>query len=294
MSSTDLAPVLRAWRDRADPAEVGLARNGHRRAPGLRREELALLAGISIDYVVRLEQGRTRSPSASVCASLARALRLSDAEQAHLFRLAGHADDPERISRRVPAGVRRIVERLHDHPVSVLDATWTLLLWNPLHAALFGDPSGLDARHRNALWRHFVDGPGRVHHTPDERVAFERSTVADLHASTSRYPRDPDLRALVTDLLAASPRFTELWADPAVMPHQQSHKTVAHPEVGDVDVDCDVLITQEGDLRVLVMTPHPGTDARSRLDLLATLGTQSWPTAPATAIPSPPAGPPGR
>jgi transcriptional regulator with XRE-family HTH domain len=295
-SPGDLATVLRAWRDRADPAEIGLAHNAPRRAPGLRREELALLAGISIDYVVRLEQGRTRTPSAQVCATLARALRLSDAEQAHLFRLAGHADDPERISRRVPAGVRRIVERLHDHPVAVLDATWTLLIWNPLYAALFGDPTGLDDRRRNALWRHLVDGhAGRVRHSPDERVAFERSTVSDLRASTSRYPRDPDLTALVDDLLAASPRFAELWADPQVATHQQSHKSVVHPEVGEVDVDCDVLTTQEGDLRVLVMTPRPGSDARSRLDLLATLGTQSWDvTAPATALPSPPPAPRAR
>ena len=88
--STEMGDLLRAWRDRVDPAEVGLAINGPRRAPGLRREELALLAGISIDYVIRLERGRTRTPSAQVCAALARALRLSDEEQAHLFRLAGH------------------------------------------------------------------------------------------------------------------------------------------------------------------------------------------------------------
>ncbi|WP_328306406.1 helix-turn-helix domain-containing protein [Actinomycetospora sp. NBC_00405] len=122
MSTGELAASLRTWRDRTDPTEVGMAVNAPRRAPGLRREELALLAGISIDYVVRLEQGRTRTPSAQVCASLARALRLSDAEQAHLFRLAGHAADRGRISRRIAAGVRRIVEALHDSPVGVLDS----------------------------------------------------------------------------------------------------------------------------------------------------------------------------
>jgi transcriptional regulator with XRE-family HTH domain len=278
--SGELAEVLRVWRDRVDPAEAGLAANAPRRAPGLRREELALLAGISIDYVVRLEQGRTRTPSAQVCASLARALRLSDAEQAHLFRLAGHADDPERISRRVPAGVRRIVERLHDHPVAVLDATFTLILWNDLYAALFGDPTQLAGRDRNTLWRHFVIGHGRVRHTPEELAAFEQSTVADLRGSTSRYPRDPDLRRLVDDLLAASPRFAELWHARQVVDHQQSQKVVEHPEVGEVAIDCDVLATQADDLRVLVMTPHPGSDARSRLDLLATLGTQTWAAAP--------------
>lgn len=274
--SSELGDVLRAWRDRADPAEVGLAHNAPRRAPGLRREELALLAGISIEYVIRLEQGRARSPSAQVCASLARALRLTDAEQAHLFRLAGHTHDPERISRHVPIGVRRIVDRLHDHPVAVTDAMWTLILANDLYTALFGDLSGLSDRERNTPWRHFTMGLGRVHHAPDEEEAFQRSMVSDLRGSTSRYPRDAELHGLVADLLAVSPRFAELWADQQVTEHQQSQKTVRHPEVGDVEIDCDVLTTQAGDLRVLVMTPHPGSDARGRLDLLATLGTQTW------------------
>lgn len=276
--ANELGTALRAWRDRVDPAEIGLAHNAPRRAPGLRREELALLAGISIDYVIRLEQGRTRSPSPSVCAGLARALRLTDAEQAHLFRLAGHAHDPERISRLVPAGVRRIAERLHDHPVAVTDAMWTLILANDLYAALFGDLSGGSERERSTPWRHFTEGIERVEHSPAEHEAFERSMVADLRASTGRYPRDPGLAALVADLLDVSPRFTELWADRRVAEHQQSRKTVHHPAVGDVEIDCDVLTTQAGDLRVLVMTPRPGTDARSRLDLLATLGTQDWAT----------------
>lgn len=270
----ELASVLRTWRDRVDPTDVGLARNGPRRAPGLRREEVALLAGISIEYVVRLEQGRARTPSASVCAALARALRLSDAEQSHLFRLAGHAHDPERVARRVPAGVRRIVERLHDHPAAVLDATFTLLIWNDLWAALFGDPTALDERERNTLRRHFLVGPGRVRHSPAELEAFERSTVADLRTTTGRYPRDPDVRRLVDDLLAGSPRFAELWRDQQVVAHQQSRKVVEHPDVGDVAVDCDVLTTQAEDLRVLVMTPNPDSDARGKLELLATLGTQ--------------------
>lgn len=277
--ANELGTALRAWRDRADPAEIGLAHNAPRRAPGLRREELALLAGISIDYVIRLEQGRTRSPSPSVCASLARGLRLTDAEQAHLFRLAGHAHDPERITRLVPAGVRRIAERLHDHPVAVTDAMWTLILTNDLYTALFGDLSACSERERSTPWRHFTGGLGPVEHSPAEREAFERSMVADLRASTGRYPRDPDLAALVADLLEVSPRFAELWADRRVAEHQQSRKTVHHAAVGDVEIDCDVLTTQAGDLRVLVMTPRPGTDARSRLDLLATLGTQDWATA---------------
>lgn len=272
-----LAQVLRTWRDRTDPGEVGLAVNAPRRAPGLRREELALLAGISIDYVGRLEQGRARTPSAQVCASLARALRLSDHEQAHIFRLAGHAPDRGRISRRIPAGVRRIVDALHDHPVAVLDATWTLISWNPLYAALLGDPSASDERQRNTLWRQFVDGATheRVRHTPAERDVLLRSAVAELRGTTSRYPNDPDLCRLVDDLYVASAEFATLWDSGVVAGHQPSRKTVVHPDVGEVELDCDTLTTAEDDLRLLVFTPAPDTDARSRLDLLAALGTQS-------------------
>ena len=277
VSTGELAASLRTWRDRTDPAEVGMAVNAPRRAPGLRREELALLAGISIDYVVRLEQGRTRTPSAQVCASLARALRLSDAEQAHLFRLAGHAADRGRISRRIPAGVRRIVEALHDSPVGVLDVTWTLISWNPLYAALMGDPTALEERRRSTLWRIFTEGEAgdRVRHTREERDALAASLVADLRGSTSRYPHDPELSTLVDDLYRASDEFAGLWDSGVVAGHHQSHKTVVHPDVGDIELDCDTLTTAEDDLRLLVFTPTPGSDARSRLDLLAAVGTQA-------------------
>jgi transcriptional regulator with XRE-family HTH domain len=285
VSTGELAAALRTWRDRTRPADVGMSVNAPRRAPGLRREELALLAGISIDYVVRLEQGRTRTPSAQVCASLARALRLSDAEQAHLFRLAGHAPDRGRISRRIPAGVRKILDALHDNPVGVLDATWTLIAWNPLYAALMGDPSALPERRRNTLWRLFVEGePGdRVRHTREELDALARSLVADLRGSTSRYPHDPQLGRLVEDLTAVSAEFAAMWDSGVIAGHHQSHKTVEHPEVGAVELDCDTLTTAEDDLRLLVFTPAPGSDARSRLDLLGALGTETMAVSPSAS-----------
>jgi transcriptional regulator with XRE-family HTH domain len=267
----DLAAALRTWRDRLDPAEIGLPRNGSRRAPGLRREELAIQAGISIDYVVRLEQGRARTPSAQVCAALARALQLSDAEQAHLLRLAGHAEDPARVPRLLPHSVQRIVEQLEGHPLAVFDATWTLLHWNPLYAAVFGDPSALDER--NALLRLFTGDRGRARYTDDEFRVFEESMVADLRGTTSRYPDDADVAALVRRL-EAFPRFRELWARQIVEEHQGGHKIVEHPEVGAIDLDCDTLSTRGSNLRVLVLTPRPGTDARGKLDLLVALGTQ--------------------
>lgn len=268
----DLGAALRDWRDRLDPGDVGLTQNGQRRAPGLRREELAVLAGISIDYVVRLEQGRSSTPSAQVCGALARALQLSDEESAHLLRLAGHAADPDRVPRLIPTSVRRITERLAGHPLAVYDATWALLHWNPLFAATFGDPSA-DRESGSLLLRHFGDGLSRVRFTPAERQAFEDSLVSDLRATTSRYPRDPEVAALVAGLLRR-PRFAELWARRTVAGHGSAHKVVEHPEVGDVDLDSDTLTTQGSNLRVVVYTPRPGSDAEGKLELLAAFGTQ--------------------
>ena len=270
----ELGTMLRAWRDRITPEQVGLAVNAPRRARGLRREELAVLAGVSADYLVRLEQGRAANPSAQVCAALARALQLSDAEQSHLLRLAGHADAPGTIGRLVPASVRRLLDQLGDHPIAVYDAMWTLISWNRLWAALQGDPSGLGERDRNVLWRHFGGGPSRVAHDPAQLAAFEASSVADLRAAAGRYPDDPRLSALIDDLRKASGRFRALWAANAVADHDQDTKAVDHPLAGRLELDCDVLATQRGDLRVVIYTAAPGTDAQAKLDLIATIGTQ--------------------
>lgn len=270
---SDLGAALRSWRERLDATAVGLTVNAPRRTPGLRREEVAVLAGISIEYVVRLEQGRATTPSAQVCLALARALQLDDQEQAHLMRLAGHAADPDRVPRLIPGSVRRILDRLADHPVAVFDATWQLLHWNRLFAATFGDPSGLAADGRNLLISQFVGAPLPIKFAPGELAAFQESLVADLRGTAARYPRDPDVRALVGRLDRVD-RFRELWSRRSVAEHQSGHKIVEHPHVGDIDLDSDVLVTQGTNLRVVIYTARPGTDASSKLELLAAIGTQ--------------------
>ncbi|MDA0565902.1 helix-turn-helix transcriptional regulator [Streptomonospora sp. S1-112] len=268
----ELGVALRAWRDRLDPAAVGLPHHSPRRVAGLRRGELAQLAGISAEYVVRLEQGRATAPSAQVCSALARALRLSDDEQAHLLRLAGHAEDPDRVPRLVPGSVHRIVERLADSPVAVCDAAWQMLHWNPLFAAVFGDPTRWREDERNALLFQFENQATRMRQTPAQRDGFEESLVADLRATTSRYPRDPDVRALVARL-SRGQRFRELWERRAVGGHEGTHKTVVHPDVGNIDVESNVLTTQGTDLRLVVDSPRD-EDSRGKLDLLAAIGIQ--------------------
>jgi transcriptional regulator with XRE-family HTH domain len=276
MPSNELAACLRSWRDRLKPADVGLPAGGARRAPGLRREELAQLAGLSVDYLSRLEQGRARNPSPSVLAPLARALRLTDDERAHLFRVAGHAEpDGGRVRRHITPSVQRVLDRLRDVPVLVIDAAWQIVASNSLATALLGDHSALPPRERNVAWSQFNSFESRVVRTAEQRAAFEAGIVADLHAALGRYPEDEPLRSLIEDLRAASPRFAELWEERPVAPHDTARKTLAHPEVGEITLDCDVLTVGGSDLRLIVYTAPPGSPDAQALELLGAVGLQS-------------------
>jgi transcriptional regulator with XRE-family HTH domain len=164
----ELARCLRTWRDRLTPADVGLPAGGRRRAPGLRREELARLAGVSLDYLARLEQGRASNPSPSVLAPLARALRLDDAERAHLYRVAGQAPPSAgTIDRHITPGVQRVLDRLADVPVIVFDAAWTVVAANDLGRALVGAEEGA-----NIARRHFTGAASRVARAKEDDAAF--------------------------------------------------------------------------------------------------------------------------
>ena len=278
----ELGRSLRQWRDRISPAAVGLPANGQRRAAGLRREELALLAGLSADYIVRLEQGRATSPSAQVLTALARALRLSVDERDYLFRLAGQpVPSTGRINAHLTPGVQRLLDRLSDCPVAVYDAGWTLLAWNAIWAALMGDASAVPpGRARNLPWRHFVPGPGqggygRVVHTPEQTAKLEVEMVADLRAALARFPHEPDLTALIRDLRRESTRFDELWLAGAVQARVSDQKLIVHPEVGELTVDCDILTVHGADLRIVAYTAEPGSEAAEKLALLRVLGVQT-------------------
>ncbi|MEU6919328.1 helix-turn-helix transcriptional regulator [Streptomyces olindensis] len=273
--SSDLGKALRRWRERVPPAAVGLPTRRNRRAPGLRREELALLAGISAEYVIRLEQGRATSPSAQVLGALARALRLADAERAHLFALARQPEPTDsRLPHRLTPGVQRLLDQMPGTPVGVYDAAWTLIAFNRLHAALLGDPSPPADRDRNLIWQHFTGPPGPVRHTPAQQARFETAVVFDLRSTSTRYPTDPALRRLVTDLRHTSPRFAALWEAHEVSGHTLHTKTIHHPEAGPLNLDCDIL-TEPGDsLRIVILTAPPGSDTASRLAVLDVIGTQ--------------------
>lgn len=275
--SESVGTYLRAWRARLQPADAGLPAAGPRRTPGLRREELASLAGMSVDYLVRLEQGRAASPSPQVLAALARALRLGRDERDHLYVVAGQAP-PKRahISSHVTPGIQRLVDRLGDVPVAVYDAAWTIVLWNPAWAALMGDPSALSGRDRNLVWRIFTGSASRVAKPPREAAAFEESAVADLHRVTGTYPDDPRLQQLVADLRRASPRFDNLWQRRIVTQPDTGPKTILHPDLGPITLDCDVLTAAGTDLRIVVYTTDPASPDAEKLDLIRVLGLQRF------------------
>ena len=276
MATAEFGQAVRRWRDRASPEAAGLPAGGHRRAAGLRREELALLAGISVDYITRLEQGRATSPSAQVVEALARALRLAPDERAHLFRLAGlMPPGPETVPGYITPSVQRLLDRLTGTPVAVYDATWTLLVANPPYAALMGDPSGWRGHERNGVWRNLVGPASRVRQTPEERQALQQALVADLRTAAGRYPADQRLRALIMGLRANSARFAGLWDSGAVGRQQAARKTVDHPQVGPLTLDCDVLTVAGSGLHIMIYTAEPGTPDAERLALVTVLGTQA-------------------
>lgn len=171
VSVNELGATLRSWRDRLRPEELGLPTAPHRRARGLRREELAHLAGVSPDYLVQLEQGRASAPSPQVLAALAGALRLTEAERAYLFRLADRlVPDERRIRDTLPHSVRRLVEQLSASPAAVYNVRWNPIAWNAMWAAAIGDPLKRPERERNMAWRYFTGLPTHVVRTPAEQL----------------------------------------------------------------------------------------------------------------------------
>ncbi|WP_330253498.1 helix-turn-helix transcriptional regulator [Nocardia sp. NBC_00565] len=279
MATSEFGKAVRRWRDRVAPDTAGLPAGGRRRAPGLRREELAQLAGISVDYITRLEQGRAANPSNQVVEALARALRLSTVERSHLFRLAGLAlPDPETVPTHITPSVQRVLDRLTGIPVAVYDASWTLLQTNPPYAALMGDPPERHSKERNGLWRYFV-GPGiPARRTPEAQQSYETALVSELRTTAARYPADNRLQQLIADLRTHSARFAELWEAGAVGYREATSKTMDHPKVGSLTLDCDVLTVAGSDLRIMIYTAEPGTEDAERLALLTVLGTQNFVT----------------
>lgn len=266
MPRQELARFLRERRAGLRPRDVGLPDGVPRRTPGLRREELAQLAHMSVDYYVRLEQARGPRPSARILDGLAGALRLSRAERDHLFRLAGSAAPPGAGPvRSVRPHVARMLERLPETAAIVTDAAYGLVAWNPLAQAVFGGDLGRGTT--NLARRRFL-GEGRMYDSSSAEE-FGPIVVARLRRAADRYPHDPGLAAQLARLRAGSAEFRELWEDRPVHAPGHRTKTVDHPTVGRLHLNCDVLLVPEDDQEVVLITADPGTPSARALRHLA-------------------------
>ncbi|MEU7835915.1 helix-turn-helix transcriptional regulator [Nonomuraea sp. NPDC049129] len=277
MDKQELGAFLRSRRERLRPQDIGLSSGPRRRTPGLRREEVAVLAHISTEYYVRLEQGRAPRPSGEVLAGIADALRLTDAESDHLHVLAGTAPRRTGLHRRdVRPSILALLERLPQTAAFVISATFEVLAWNDLAAALMEDFAELAPRDRNLARRAFL-GPTRPDATLygiSDAVEFRHQVVMGLRSTLARYPSDPAVIELVDELRDASPEFARLWERHDVQAAPTLMKTFRHPVVGEIAVDCDSLALTERDQHLVLYSAPSGSPGVEALALLNVLGAE--------------------
>ena len=245
---TELADFLRRCRTRLAPADVGLSQGARRRTPGLRREEVAQLAGMSTDYYTRLEQARGSRPSRQMLAAVARALRLTGDERDHIFHLAGEEPPRNRpATEHVRPGLLLVLDRLTDTPAQVVSDRGDILAQNAMAKALHGDASVLPEAERNVVWRYFTDPTARELFPADDRDRLALATVADLRATLASRPDDARLAGLIRRLRARSEEFAALWDTHHVAVRRADVKRFLHPVVGLLELDCEVLLNPDHD-----------------------------------------------
>jgi transcriptional regulator with XRE-family HTH domain len=278
MDKQELGAFLRSRRERLRPEDVGMPAGSRRRTPGLRREEIAVLAHISTEYYVRLEQGRAPRPSGEVLAGIAGALRLTDAESDHLHVLAGTA--PTRTGRHrrdVRPSILAVLERLPQTAAFVTSAVLEVLAWNDLAAALMEDFAELTPQDRNLARRAFL-GPVRPDVTLygiSNGTEFRHYVVMELRAALARYPADPAVASLIEELRDASPEFARLWERHDVQSAPAITKTFRHPVVGEITVDCDSLTLTDRDQNLVLYSAPQGSRSAEALALLNVLGAEA-------------------
>ncbi|MEV8225409.1 helix-turn-helix transcriptional regulator [Streptomyces sp. NPDC079167] len=278
MDDKGLGEFLRNRRERLRPEDVGLAGGGRRRTPGLRREEVASLAALSPDYYGRLEQGRVRSPSAAALASLARAIRLTGDERDYLFRLAGQQPpEPRSPLAHVDPAMLYLLDALEHTPAQVADDLLTVVAQNRAAESLLGVWTGLPGYESNVTWRWFADPASRDSNDPAEHERIGRAYAADLRAGVAqRSMGDRFAQGLVADLLQRSTEFGDLWAQQQVGVLTSAPKLIRHPLVGELDLQCDVVLSPATGHRLIIFRPRPGSNAHEQVALLGVLGNQKF------------------
>ncbi|WP_093787289.1 helix-turn-helix domain-containing protein [Actinacidiphila guanduensis] len=269
-----MAAFLRNRRDRVRPADVGLPTGPRRRVPGLRRDEVAQLAGASTDYYTQLERG-TAQPSEQMLAALARALRLGHDERDYLFRQAGRPLPPTSgAAAHVQPGMLDLLDRLESTPAMVITDLHVTLVQNPLARALLGPPIEAKGLRASFLYRWFTEPDARLIYPEAEHTHHSRVFVADLRSVVGRRGSDPDVRSVVTNLLRYSAEFAALWQQQDVAVRREDRKRIIHPQLGVLDLNCLNLVSEDGHQRFLWFTAPPGTEAVEQLELLSVIGLQ--------------------
>lgn len=278
MGRDELGAFLRHRREQLQPSDVGLVAGGRRRARGLRRDEVALLANMSTDYYERIEQGRGARPSSAMLGSIARALRLTLDERDHVYLLAGQTP-PERHQSLGYAdpGLMCVLDALAPSvPALISDDLQTVVAQNRLNVALLGPIVGAAGWDDNFLWRWFTDHDLRARYSADQHETLGREYVADLRATAGERQGDLTVRALVDALREASAEFRGIWQRQEVAVRRTTRKVLDHPEVGRLDLQCDVVLSPPSGQRLVLFRPQPGTETAARLEVLQVVGVQSF------------------
>lgn len=282
MDREALADFLARRRRELQPDDVGLPEGVRRRTPGLRREEVALLATMSVDYYTRLEQQRGPQPSTQLLTSLARGLRLTADERDYLFRVAGH-NPPGRSgpSEHVAPALLRVLGRLSDTPALILNELAETLAQNDPARALFGDAAARTGWDRSEIYRWFMQPTTERRRYPEhDRDRQSRAQVASLRMALGTMGKQSRAGRLVDELRRHSPEFVELWDEHEVARRFADHKVLIHPEIGPIELDCQVLFTEDQSQALLVLTAEPHTEDEEKLKLLNVVGTQTLTSRP--------------
>ncbi|MFD3844095.1 helix-turn-helix transcriptional regulator [Streptomyces sp. NPDC058642] len=274
MDKKELAAFLRHRRETLRPRDVGLAEGPRRRTQGLRREEVAQLAGMSTDYYARLEQQRAPQPSVQITAALARGLRLTLDERDHLFVLIGH-NAPARFHRseHVSPTLMRVLDRLVDSPALVTTDLVDTLAMNPLAVALLGDQTRHTGLASSGYYRWFMDPAERLVYPEETHESHGRAQAARLRAALTAGSDTPRAARILAELQEHSPEFVRMWELQEVARYGDC-KTILHPELGRIDVDAQLLYTENRAQTLVVLTTRPGTESHTKLELLSVIGHQ--------------------
>ena len=263
----ELGDFLLTRRNRLTPEHIGLPAGGRRRTPGLRREEVAQLAGVSVDWYTWLEQGRPITVSTHVLEGLAHALRLSTDEREHLFFLALQQSPPERglLASPVSATLQHFLDQLGASPAYVTGERWDIVAWNEAACAVFGDFWQMTPHERNAIWRMFLSPTHRRMLMDWEENA--RHVLAQFRVSCGRFLDHPDMRELLDELMTNSPEFRAWWPDHEVQRMPEGRKVFQHPTWGCLVFEhLTFQVYDAPELKVTVYTPAKGTETHMRLD----------------------------